>query len=44
MEKNECLRFGVLVDIQVSYKILWVEILKEVFIFHQLLGFQEWLY
>jgi hypothetical protein len=37
---SECLRFAVHVDIQVSYKILQLEIPKEVFILHQPHGFQ----
>ena len=41
MVSNECLRFGVHVEIQVSYKILWFEIPKEVSILHQLPSFQE---
>jgi hypothetical protein len=32
--RNECLRFGVHVDIQVDYKILWLGIPKEVLILH----------
>jgi hypothetical protein len=35
MVRNEYLRFGVYVDIQVSYKILWLEIPKEVLVLHQ---------
>jgi hypothetical protein len=27
--RNECLRFGRHVDIQVSYKILWLEVQKD---------------
>jgi hypothetical protein len=27
--KNDCVRFGGHVDIEVSYKILWLEVLKE---------------
>jgi hypothetical protein len=42
--RNECLRFGVHVDIQVSYKILQLEILKKVIILHQPLSFQEGLF
>jgi hypothetical protein len=40
MVKNEYLRFGVHVDIQVIYKILKLEITKEVLILHQPHGFQ----
>jgi hypothetical protein len=29
MVRNECVRFGGHVDIEVSYKILWLEVLKE---------------
>jgi hypothetical protein len=39
MVRNEYLRFGVYVDIQVSYKVLQLEIPKEVLILHQPLGF-----
>jgi hypothetical protein len=34
MVRNGCLIFGVHVDIQVSYKILWLEIPKNVLILH----------
>jgi hypothetical protein len=39
MVRNECLRLGVHVDIQVSYKILQLQIPKEILILHQQLGF-----
>jgi hypothetical protein len=29
MVRNECVRFGGYIDIEVSYKILWLHILKE---------------
>jgi hypothetical protein len=29
MVRNECVRFGGHVDIKVSYKILWLDVLKE---------------
>jgi hypothetical protein len=41
MVKYECLRFGIHVDIQVSYKILWLEIPKVVLILHQPYGFKR---
>jgi hypothetical protein len=44
MVRNECLRFGVHVGIQVSYKILRLEIPKEVLILYQLHGGQEGLF
>jgi hypothetical protein len=44
MVRNECLRFGVHVDIQVSYKILWLEIPIKVLILHQPHGFQKGLF
>jgi hypothetical protein len=44
MVRNECLRFGVHIDIQVSYKILWLEIPKVVLILYQPLGFEEGLF
>jgi hypothetical protein len=34
--RNECLRFGGHVGIQVSYKILWLEVLKRLSIFGHL--------
>jgi hypothetical protein len=37
--RNECVRFGGHVDIEVSYKILWLDILKETLILHN----QSWL-
>jgi hypothetical protein len=39
--RKKCLRFGVHVDIQVSYKILQLEILKESFILHHCLAFKK---
>jgi hypothetical protein len=33
MVRNECVRFGGHVDIEISYKILWLEALKEALIF-----------
>jgi hypothetical protein len=41
MVRNECLRFRVHVNIQVSYKSLLLKIPKEVLILHQPPGFQE---
>jgi hypothetical protein len=44
MLKNEFQRFGELVDIQISYKILQLKIPKDVFILHQPPSFQEGLF
>jgi hypothetical protein len=45
MIRNECQRFGVHIDnIQISYKILQLEIPIEVLTLHQPLGFQEGLF
>jgi hypothetical protein len=38
--KNECVRFGGHVDIEVSYKILWLDVLKETQILHNLSCFE----
>jgi hypothetical protein len=38
--KNECVRFGGHVDIEVSYKILWLDVLKETPILHNLSCFE----
>jgi ABC-type phosphate transport system ATPase subunit len=34
--RNECVRFGGHVDIEISYKILWLDVLKETLILHNL--------
>jgi hypothetical protein len=39
--RNECVRFGRHVDIQVSYKILWLEVLKDNSILDTSPSFQE---
>jgi hypothetical protein len=41
---NECVRFGGHVNIQVSYKILQLEVLKKALILHSLRCFQEGLF
>jgi hypothetical protein len=38
---NECVRFGGHINIQVSYKILRLEVLKKALILHNLPCFQE---
>jgi hypothetical protein len=38
---NECVRFGGHVNIQVSYKILWLEVLKKALILHNQPCFQK---
>jgi hypothetical protein len=38
--KNECVRFGGHVDIEVSYKILQLDVLKETLILHNLSYFE----
>ena len=40
MVRNECVRFGGHVDIEVSYKILWLDVLKETQILHNLSCFE----
>jgi hypothetical protein len=40
MVRNECVRFGGHVDIEVSYKILWLDVLKEIAILHNLSCFE----
>jgi hypothetical protein len=40
MVRNECVRFGGHVDIEVSYKILWLNVLKETSILHILSCFE----
>jgi hypothetical protein len=42
--RNECVRFGEHVDIQVSYKILWLEVPKKAPILHDPPCFQEGLF
>jgi hypothetical protein len=42
--RNESVRFGRHIDIEVSYKILWLEIPKLVLIFHYLACFQKGLF
>jgi hypothetical protein len=32
--KNECIRFGAYVGIEVSYKIFWLDVLKETLSLH----------
>jgi hypothetical protein len=44
MVKNECVRFGEHVEVQVSYKILQLETPKKVPILHNLSCFQEGLF
>jgi hypothetical protein len=41
MVRNECVRFGGHINIQVSYKILWLEVLKKALILHNPTCFQE---
>jgi hypothetical protein len=41
---NESVRFGGHINIQVSYKILWLEVQKKASIFHNLPCFQEGLF
>jgi hypothetical protein len=41
---NECVRFGGHVNIQVSYKILQLEVLKKALILHNPTCFQEGLF
>jgi hypothetical protein len=41
MVRNEAVRFGRHIDIEVSYKILWLEIPKLVLILHYLACFQK---
>jgi hypothetical protein len=41
MVRNESVRFGRHIDIEVSYKILQLEILKLVLIFHYMACFQK---
>jgi hypothetical protein len=41
---NECVRFGGHVNIQVSHKILWLEVQKKASILHNLPCFQEGLF
>jgi hypothetical protein len=41
---NECVRFGGHINIQVSYKILWLEVPKKTSILHNLPCFQEGLF
>jgi hypothetical protein len=38
--RNECVRFGGHVNIEVSYKILWLDVLKETSILHNLSCFE----
>jgi hypothetical protein len=38
--RNECVRFGGHIDIEVSYKILWLDVLKEIPILHNLSCFE----
>jgi hypothetical protein len=40
MVRNECVRFGEHVDIEVSYKILRLDILKETLILYNLSGLE----
>jgi hypothetical protein len=42
--RNEDVRFGGHVDIKVSYKILWLDVLKETSILHNLAWFEEGLF
>jgi hypothetical protein len=44
MRWNECVRFGGRINIQVSYKILWLEVQKKASILHNLPCFQEGLF
>jgi hypothetical protein len=41
---NKCVRFGGHINIQVSYKILWLEVQKKASNLHNLLYFQEGLF
>ena len=41
---NECVRSGGHVNVQVSYKILWLEVPKKALILHNLPCFQEGLF
>jgi hypothetical protein len=41
---NECVRFGRHINIQVSYKILWLEVQKKASILHKLPCFQDGLF
>jgi hypothetical protein len=38
--KNECVRFGGHIDIEVSYKILWLDVLKDITILYNLSCFE----
>jgi hypothetical protein len=40
MVRNECVRFGRHVDIEVKYKILWLDVLKKTLILHNLSFFE----
>jgi hypothetical protein len=40
MVRNECVRFGGHVDLEVSYKILRLDVLKEILILHNLSCFE----
>jgi hypothetical protein len=40
MAKNKCLKFGGHIDIQINYKIIWLEVRKKVPILHHLPCFQ----
>jgi hypothetical protein len=44
MVRNESVRFGRHIDIEVSYKILWLEVPKLVPILHYLAWFQKGLF
>jgi hypothetical protein len=40
MVRNECIRLGGHVDIEVSYKILWLDVFKETLILYNLSYFE----
>jgi hypothetical protein len=44
MVGNECVRFGGYVEVQVSYKILWLEVPKKARVLHNFPCFQEGLF
>jgi hypothetical protein len=44
MVRNECVRFGGHVEVQVSYRILWLEVPKKAPILHKVPCFQEGLF
>jgi hypothetical protein len=44
MARNESVRFGRYIDIEISYKILWLKIPKLVLILHYLACFQKGLF